>query len=152
MTLHAYRNKENRTNRVVFLILARNSSDPFQTSHGKSINDKLERPLTWLWLTKNLTRFVEILCTCYTQFTKQKSKKKLIQNYLPHWQCLVYITRNCTYINVSVHLKCRTMFKGTMVFNAKNQPYSKQKSHKVSRKTISYYFCVGRRKRETFLK
>jgi hypothetical protein len=34
MTLHAYRNEENRTNRVVFLILARNSFDPFQTSHA----------------------------------------------------------------------------------------------------------------------
>jgi hypothetical protein len=30
----SYRNEENRTNRVVFLNLAPNSSDPFQTSHG----------------------------------------------------------------------------------------------------------------------
>jgi hypothetical protein len=27
-TLHAYRNEENHTNRVVFLILTRNSSEP----------------------------------------------------------------------------------------------------------------------------
>ncbi len=33
-SLHSYRNEENRTNRVVFLILARNSSDHFQISHG----------------------------------------------------------------------------------------------------------------------
>ncbi len=32
----SYRNEENRTNRMVFLILARNSSDPFHTSHGKT--------------------------------------------------------------------------------------------------------------------
>jgi hypothetical protein len=34
MTLHAYRNEESRTNRVVSLLLARNSFDPFQTPHG----------------------------------------------------------------------------------------------------------------------
>jgi hypothetical protein len=36
MTLHAYRNEENRSNRAVFLILAQNSFDPFQTSHGNN--------------------------------------------------------------------------------------------------------------------
>jgi hypothetical protein len=34
MTLLTYRNEENHTNRVVSLDLARNSFDPFQTSHG----------------------------------------------------------------------------------------------------------------------
>ncbi len=37
MTLHAYRNEENRTNCVVLLLLTRNSSDSFQTPHGTAI-------------------------------------------------------------------------------------------------------------------
>jgi hypothetical protein len=38
MTLLTYCNEENRTNRVVTLLLARNSYDPIQTSHGNRLD------------------------------------------------------------------------------------------------------------------